>query len=229
MSEEPLGYLKYSGELVKEGMLDAKKAAQALTGFDKSLRFFIARQNPNFGELPFEIPVKIQTGSWEALIPQTVGQWVWTGLGVSTTTYVATAVKKMAENDFKEASLKKLFYKSFKAIQWSIEIGKHLGSMSQKKIEKPKFEDQNQTIVVPNKHGEYLKVPKEYLDAFVGCPESLLSDMTKIIEADREMKIGVNENGSIKEVSVSVKEKYIFTFDNDQVILFPELVHGHSV
>ena len=39
--DQYIGYLKYSGHSVNDGCLDARKAANALIGFDESLRFFI--------------------------------------------------------------------------------------------------------------------------------------------------------------------------------------------
>jgi hypothetical protein len=37
--EGQLGYVKYSGELVRDGYLDARKSAQALLGVDEAVRF----------------------------------------------------------------------------------------------------------------------------------------------------------------------------------------------
>ena len=42
MTEEKyIGYLKYSGKSVEDGLMDARKSAEALLGFDEVLRYFI--------------------------------------------------------------------------------------------------------------------------------------------------------------------------------------------
>ena len=134
--EHCIGYFKYSGALVEEGFLDTRKSAKALLGFDEALRFFLSQEFPYFKDQEFEIPVKIQKGSWEALIPDTLEKWLLTCGGLVTTTYLTTAAKKMAENDFKDLSFTKIFKNAFKALQWFIKIGKHVGNLKKKSFEK---------------------------------------------------------------------------------------------
>ena len=43
--ETYLGYIRYSGELVESGLMDARKSAQALIGFDEAVRFFVGCQD----------------------------------------------------------------------------------------------------------------------------------------------------------------------------------------
>lgn len=43
---EYVGLLKYPGELVKEGYLDARKEATALIGLDEVLKYFIHQESP---------------------------------------------------------------------------------------------------------------------------------------------------------------------------------------
>ena len=230
MIDEYIGYLKYSGKLVGDGYFDAKKAAQALVGFDGALRYFVLKQNPNLSDLSFEIPVKIQTGSWQALIPSNIGEWILAGVGISATKYASTALKKMAENDFKNIGFKSVFQKSIKGMQWVIQIGKHLGNITQKQIEKPKF-SQNSTVVgIPNSSGQYLNVPKEFLDWYSEFPPKLLSELARLIEVERELSIGINENGKVSEVKITVNEKYYFTFADDASdVVFPQFTHGQKV
>jgi hypothetical protein len=54
-----LGFLKYEGNLVQEGYLDARTSARALVGFDKALRYLVARQRTELAGVDFEIPVRI--------------------------------------------------------------------------------------------------------------------------------------------------------------------------
>jgi len=115
-----LGHLKYYGNLVDEGFLDTRKSAQALLGFDEILRYFIYQEDKTLNEIEFEIPVKIQKGSWMAIIPENIEDWLKLVIGTGLTTYAVTAAKKMAENDFKEIGLKTIFKAAFKNIIWVI-------------------------------------------------------------------------------------------------------------
>jgi hypothetical protein len=44
--QEYIGFVEFIGEGVQEGLLDARKQAKALIGFDSSLRFFVGMQIP---------------------------------------------------------------------------------------------------------------------------------------------------------------------------------------
>jgi len=65
MENNYLAYFKYSGEKTREGYMDAKKSAEALLGIDEVLRFLIYKKAPELSEIKFDIPIKIQKGSWE--------------------------------------------------------------------------------------------------------------------------------------------------------------------
>ena len=101
IDDQYIGYLKYSGQIVDSGFFDARKSAQALLGFDEAIRFFVGEQNPDLKNVDFELPVEVRKGSWEILIPGTIGQWVLTSVGAMAAAYLAVAGKKMAENDVK--------------------------------------------------------------------------------------------------------------------------------
>ena len=162
MSKESEGYigsLKYSGKMVEQGMLDARKSAQALTGFDEAVRFFATIQNPEFQEVDLELPVKIRQGSWEVLIPDAIF-WVKTPGGIAGTAYLAKAAQKMAENDFENVGIKTILKKSLEAVIWVIRIGKHIGSISIKRFNEVRFRNKNTEIGIPNMMGKILWVPK---------------------------------------------------------------------
>ncbi len=142
--EKYIGYLKYSGKLVEEGLLDAKKSAQALIGFDGAIRFFVDQQAPHLTQVDYELPVRVRQGPWEILIPKTIAQWIMAGGGIVITKYLSTAAKKMAEKDFDDVGIKDIFSKALKAIQWVIKIGKHIGNTTKKKFESVKFRNDNQ-------------------------------------------------------------------------------------
>ena len=141
--------------------------------------------------LDFEFPVRIQKGSWEALIPETIAQWIKLGSGVAATAYVASATKKMAERDFQDFGIKDVFKKSLFAIQWVIKIGKHLGDLTIKQFKNLKFRDNNEMIGICNSEGEYLFIPKIYFDLYVATNPNLLQKITEIIEEDRILSISV--------------------------------------
>lgn len=227
--DDVLGYLKYRGESVEEGFLDARKTAGALLGFDEAIRHFVSQELPELDSINYEIPVRIRKGSWEAIIPQTIGDWIVTGSGLAATAYLTTAAKELAKNDIKDVTLKKVFIKAFKAIQWFITIGKHLRTLKQKRFEKVKFSENNRLIGIPNEKGEYLYVPKEYLDLYESCNSKLLEEVAKVIEIDRILVIGVIEDKVPDEVEITTKEKYIFYEEDTEEVLFPELVHGQKV
>ena len=151
-----LGYVKYTGSSVHEGFLDARKAAKALLRFDEAVRFFVKEDILELANSDFEIPVRMRKGSWEALIPDSIGQWIMTGTGIAATTYVTTTAKKLAENDFKDASITKAFHKALEGIQWFIKIGKHLGTVTQKKFTNLRWQNGNAEVGIPNVAQKFL-------------------------------------------------------------------------
>ncbi len=232
MEEKYIGYIKYEGDLVEDGLMDARKQALALIGFDTAIRYFIEKQAPEFRNLDFEIPVRVKKGSWEALIPETIAGWVQAGLGVVATAYFTKAAQKMAENDFKDEGITDLFKKSLGAITWFVKIGKHMGDVTIRAFENTKFSENNTLIGIQNSKGEYLYVPKYILDMYVTCNPKLLEKIAGNIEEGRELKIGTISDGKIVEVSVSLMEKMIFCeeeAEENEDVLFPELVHGDNV
>lgn len=46
--EKYIGYIKYDGELVKDGLMDARRQAKSLLAFDSAVRYFITKQAPDF-------------------------------------------------------------------------------------------------------------------------------------------------------------------------------------
>ena len=230
--EEYIGYIKYEGRLVEEGLMDARKQAQALLGFDSALRYFIGKQAPAFRNLDFEIPGRVRKGSWEALIPATVAGWVQAGLGVVATAYFSKAAQKMAEKDFSDFGIKDLFRNSLEALKWFVKIGKHMGDVAIRYFENTKFTDDSALVGIRNDKGEYLYVPKKIFDIYVSCNPKLLEKLAENIDDGRELAIGTIVDGEVDEVSINVNERTIFYKDEselDEDVLFPELVHGDDV
>lgn len=225
-----LGYLKYYGKKVDEGLLDVRKAANALIGFDEVLRYFIYQESSSFQEIDFEIPVKIEKGSWLAYIPDTVQEWLVAGGGVAATTYLTTAAKKMAENDFKELGFKTIIKKAFESICWVIKLSSHLKTTKKEDFKNLKFRNNNTEVGVLNENGELLFVPISVLEIYKKCPETLFSNVAQIVEEERELEIGL-QNSSKTKANIIFSQKSIFCSDandNEEIIL-PELIHGQQV
>ncbi|MEI6055870.1 MAG: hypothetical protein WCR55_07405 [Lentisphaerota bacterium] len=234
--EKYLGYLKYSGESVKDGLLDVRKAAEALLGFDEILRYFLLKEDPSLKELDFEIPVRIKKGSWDVLIPDIVDKILsLQGIsGLALTTYAISAAKKAATEGFFETGpvkdIKRIFRNTLRSIQWVIRIASHIGTLAKKKFDNVKFQGNNEEIGIPNEAGEYLYVPKKYFDLFIECPEKLFERNAKVIEKERVLEIGVYDGESIEKVSITEQEKFIFyTKSEDEDIVLPELKHSQYV
>lgn len=230
--EKYLGYIKYEGPLVEDGLMDARKQAKALIGFDSALRYFIAKRAPDFRNIDFEIPVRVRKGSWEALIPETVAGWVQAGLGVVAAAYFTKAAQKMADKDFEDFGITDLFRVAIDSIKWFARIGKHMGNVTIREFKNVQFTDGLKQIGIKNEDGEVLFVPKHILDLYVSTNPGLLKDMAENIQDGRSFAIGSVQAGDVDEEIVDLKDKYIFCDEDaefEEDVLFPELVHGDYV
>jgi len=233
-----LAYFKYDGELVEDGYLDARKSAEALIGIDEIFRYFLHEKSPELSEIDFELPVRVRKGSWETIIPENIGEWLQLIVGSGITTYSISALKKMAQNDIGDSGFKDVFKGIIKSVKWTIQIGKHIKTLSKKTFENVKFKEQNgiQFVGIENDENELLYVPKNYLDIYTRIPENILARITQNVEIGRELKIGFSKkeandkDDTEKEVSISVNEKSIFYRKSEtEDILFPELKHNQYV
>ncbi|MEY2480638.1 MAG: hypothetical protein QOI04_1565 [Verrucomicrobiota bacterium] len=227
-----LGYLKYEGALVADGVIDARAAADSLASFDSALRFFISEERQDLQPVRFPIPVRIEGQSWEAIIPHTLGQWFTVGLGIAVATYLKTAARKIAEKDFENIGFAELFAKALAGIQWFIKIGKHLGSVKQPPVTNLQWRNNNEEVGVPNAEGHVLFVPRVFYELFLEAPPKLLSGIVGPVEDERVLIVGRRQpDESVEEVTVTSKDKSIFyqATDESTEILFPELKHGQSV
>jgi hypothetical protein len=73
-----LGYIKYEGALVAEGVIDAGSSAEALKGTDDALRYFVSLEMPQLSTFDYPIPVHIERGSRIIGLPENVAQWLAT-------------------------------------------------------------------------------------------------------------------------------------------------------
>lgn len=225
-----IGYLEYHGDLVNEGIMDARKTARALVGFDGALRHFLGLEYEPLRGIDYEIPVLIKPGSWQALVPTSIEQWVLAALGAVVAKYALTAVTQIAKNDFKDVSTKKIFVGALRSIQWMIRIGKHLGNLRQRRFSSVKWRNGNTEVGIPNESGEYLYVPKTVLDFYSITPPRILSDVASLIEPGRQLRVAVRVDGRLEIEGIAPYEKGIFFVSEEESdILFPNLEHGQEV
>ncbi len=227
-----IGYVKYEGKLVDDGLMDGRRQAHILLSLDDALRYFIVKQVPDLQKLDFEIPIRVRKGSWQALIPETVAGWAQAGLGIAATAYMAKAAQKMADKDFADIGFTDLFKKSLEAIKWFAKIGKHMGDLTIRSFTEVKFSDDNTLVGIRNTRGEYLFVPKEYLELYSASNPKLLEGLVQNVEEGRTLAIGTVSGNEFDQVVIELADKEIFCGDegnNEEESLFPELAHGDRV
>lgn len=222
---EELGFVKYSGASLVNGVIDAGSAGSALVGLDEAVRFFNAQQSPDFAALQYDIPVQTRAGSWEAVLVAGAAVGGAFALG-----YAKKAGEKLAENDFKDIGLKDALKKSMSALQILAKLVKH--TRRARGWDRIRVEPSlgQETVLVANDLGEELPVPLEYFRWYQQVPPRLLTRMTSVVRADRVLTIGVVREAGTDEVTIFEEEKTLFDqqqedeFEED--ILFPELTHG---
>jgi hypothetical protein len=182
-------------------------------------------------ETDYEFPVRIQQSSWDAVIPSGIGEWIIASLGAGALTYATTAAKEMAKTDFRDVSIKDVFRRALEAVQWMMRLGKHLGHLKIRKVANVRWKDDNQVVSIPNSDGEYLDIPREYLDLVQTARPDLLKRMMELVEEDRQMSIAVVQKGEHHTETVTSRYRVVFTGEDttEADVLFPELKHGQYV
>ncbi len=134
-NEAILAFIKYDGNLVKDGYLDARKSGEALLGIDELIRYFVYQENPQIKDFEFEIPVRVRKGSWETVFSENIDKFAFGAFSLwMAGKYVGSALEEVAKNDFKDVSFKEIFKKAFKGIVNVIKLSKHLGTLARKKF-----------------------------------------------------------------------------------------------
>lgn len=233
--EKYIGYLKYSGKSVESGLLDARKSAEALMGFDEIMRYFLIKEEPKLIKSDFEIPVRIKKGSWEAAIPEVIEKlFSPTGIAYATLAAYSTKTANKAAQDGLFATglmkdVKGIFKRALIAAQWVIKVSSKVG-MLRKKFDGVKFTQSGDEVLIPDGKSGYLRVPRKYFDVFISCPNRIFSKNAKLIETDRTLEVGVYNGAKVEKVIIGLNEKAIYYADNeDSEIILPELVHGQHV
>lgn len=222
---EELGFVKYSGPSLVDGVIDAGSAGSALVGLDEAIRFFNSQQSADFSIFQYEVPVQTRTGSWEAVV--VAGAAVGGAFALS---YAKKAGEKLAENDFKDISLKHALTKSMAALQTLAKLIKHTRrprGWDRVRIDPSMGSD---TVLIANDKGDELIIPLEYFRWYQQLPPRLLVRMTSVIRTDRVLVIGVNNAAGTERVTIVEEDKPLFEQaqedELEEDILFPELVHG---
>lgn len=225
-----IGSVKYSGKAVERGILDAGKAGKALTGLDELLRYFNSKQSSEVAKLDYEVPVKVQEGSWEAVVLGTATLVA----GKFALTYVTHAAEAMAKRDFENFGFKDIFQKSLSAVVSLIRLAKHTKKIKGWAFEKLQWRNDGTEVGIPNDAGEYQFFPAEHVKWFSHMPTKMIAKLAEVVEEERVLVVSVNGEGEqhISE-TVTIREKKIFTNVLDETdleeFLFPELEHGAEV
>jgi len=224
--EDNLIIVKYSGAKAENGIMDARASAEALLGFDKMIRYAICNKEPKLKNVDFDLPVKVQKGSWEITIPEAIGSIVLTA-GLAALAHQIAKEGLFEIGPIKDS--KKLIIWAGQAIRWFIKISKHLKSIEVKRYNLDSKPKSGIEVEIFNDDGESLIVPLEFYKFFTESPANLLGMIANIIEEEREMVfVAHNED----PVSISVKEKNIYVeddFEEESEIIFPELKHNDEV
>lgn len=224
---EEIGFIKYSGADLTAGIIDAGIAGSALVGLDEAMRFFNVQQSRDFAGLHYDVPVLTRAGSWEAVLLASSAVGGAFALG-----YAKKAGEKIAENDFKDFSLKPVLAKSIAAIQVLAGLIKH--TKAQRGWESVRIEPTMgiDSVFVQNEYGEEMQIPMEFYRWYQKMPPRLLVKMTSVIRKGRVLTIGTVRNGKVTSTSINSDEKFLFDIneleDADEENLFPELVHGSA-
>ena len=223
-----LGYLKYDGNAVNDGHLDARMAAEALIGLDEAFRHFIREEKPAWLMQNMNLPVRIERGCWQIMIP--------TGLAV----FAGYYLKSMAEVAGKEGlfetgfakDLNKVLMTAFDTMKGIIALSKHLGAVgSREAIKRAKFKD-DEHVSVTGRAGNDQVYPVRFVELYAKCPADLFSKCVSIVDDERDLEIGSIVNGKVvNAVRIFAADRDIFykqQSDEDQIVL-PELEHGKEV
>lgn len=226
-----IGYIKLQGPNIENGILGARESANALIAFDTALRYLLGQKDPAFLNVNFEIPVKVREGSWEALIPQTIADWLVAGGGV----FITTGAAKVASNTFKDKDVVALARDGMKLLQGVVKIAKHIGRLGDSKATKGvRFLNGNAEVEIPNDEGVYIRTTLEELETYVKMPHKMIGEIVQFLGKERTLVVGeVDAAGHAHEETITYGQRKIFVADEEedaeQGVVLPELAHGQYV
>jgi hypothetical protein len=235
--------MKYSWELVADGVLDARKSAQALLWFDNIMRFFLIKEEPIFSEMTINIPVKIKKWSREVIVPDLIEQYFtiesafYTVMTIGWWAYIKSIGETAWKDGFLETwpakDIKRLFQWAFIAIQRVIKIIKHVGWFQRDVRSIPIFHNEKPYVQVFDNNSSILLVPKKYYEIYLDCPSTLFNLNADLVNEKTELSFSVFENSEEQKEIISVEDKDQFiedvNWENEDNIVLPELEHWRYI
>lgn len=228
IEEESVGYLKFSGEAVPDGVIGANAAGTALLSFDDCLRYFNRKQSPGFSRFEYDNPVKTTEGSWVIWVVGAAS----TAAAIFAGAYIKKAAEKMAENDFEDIGMKDVLKKSVDALKHVVDFIKHMKGKTDWSQPSVNWKTGSGMIGISNEDGEIFYMPIEYFRWYLDMPPKLLLKLTSVVAIERTMTIAVKEGNQFLKTTVTETEKLYFGHEeaaNEDEFLFPELEHGLDV
>lgn len=229
-NENYVGYLKFYGKNIENGIIQADIAGQALIGFDECIRFFNKKQNPEIILYDYKIPVITEKGSWVVWVLGSMAGMA----GIFGTAYLKKAGEKMAEKDFQDIGFSDIFRKSLLALKNLVDLIKHKKGNINWENEDFHIEQKNDSffVSIKNESGESILIPIEQLEWFKNIPKKSLEKIVQGVMIGQSLSIGVrNENENFDSTSITNEEKSLFLSseeDEQEEVIFPELVHGET-
>lgn len=229
-NENYVGYLKFYGKNIENGIIQADIAGQALIGFDECIRFFNKKQNPEIILYDYKIPVITEKGSWVVWVLGSMAGMA----GIFGTAYLKKAGEKMAEKDFQDIGFSDIFRKSLLALKNLVDLIKHKKGNINWENEDFHIEQKNDSffVSIKNESGESILIPIEQLEWFKNIPKKSLEKIVQGVMVGQSLSIGVrNENENFDSTSITNEEKSLFLSseeDEQEEVIFPELVHGET-
>ncbi|WP_049248414.1 hypothetical protein [Neisseria elongata] len=229
-NENYVGYLKFYGKNIENGIIQADIAGQALIGFDECIRFFNKKQNPEIILYDYKIPVITEKGSWVVWVLGSMAGMA----GIFGTAYLKKAGEKMAERDFQDIGFSDIFRKSLLALKNLVDLIKHKKGNINWGNEDFHIEQKNDSffVSIKNESGESILIPIEQLEWFKNIPKKSLEKIVQGVMVGQSLSIGVrNENENFDSTSITNEEKSLFLSseeDEQEEVIFPELVHGET-
>lgn len=229
-SENYVGYLKFYGKNIENGIIQADIAGQALIGFDECIRYFNKKQNPEIILYDYKIPVITEKGSWVVWVLGSMAGMT----GIFGTAYLKKAGEKMAEKDFQDIGFSDIFRKSLLALKNLVDLIKHKKGNINWENEDFHIEQKNDSffVSIKNESGESILIPVEQLEWFKNIPKKSLEKIVQGVMVGQSLSIGVrNENENFDLTSITNEEKSLFLSseeDEQEEVIFPELVHGET-
>lgn len=229
-NENYVGYLKFYGKNIENGIIQADIAGQALIGFDECIRFFNKKQNPKIILYDYKIPVITEKGSWVVWVLGSMAGMA----GIFGTAYLKKAGEKMAEKDFQDIGFSDIFRKSLLALKNLVDLIKHKKGNINWENEDFHIEQKNDSffVSIKNESGESILIPIEQLEWFKNIPKESLEKIVQGVMVGQSLSIGVrNENENFDSTSITNEEKSLFLSseeDEQEEVIFPELVHGET-